>query len=620
MIFFTCISFDSSPYKVKERTHNKQFFLFRIVTKMTEYKPSSWNLNDLFPSIKSNEINKALQMIEENAEDIKSYRDKLSSSMDTQVFLELMDKREKTTRLTGRIGQFAGLSFSENTQNPDTQAFQAKVQGFMAKIWNDTMFFDLWFKQLSEDEVKRFLDIAGEYKHNLSEIRKFKPYTLSEAEEKIINTKNVTGVDTIRRLYNTITNKYVFGVEVEGEMKKISRGELMSLVQSPDPDLRARAYQELYRIFREDGPLLGQMYQSIVKDFGNEKLDMRGYTQPISWRNLNNGIPDSVINTLLEVSKDNTSVFQRFFKLKAKLLKMDRLRRYDIYAPISEVNKKYEYDYAVKLVLDSFKEFDPKIELLAKRILNEQHIDSEVRPNKRSGAFCSSADPAISPFVHVSYNRQVSDITTLAHELGHAIHAMLAEHHNVFDFHSTLPLAETASTFSEMLLIDKLLEEETNDAVKHNILFQQVADSYATIMRQIYFALFEVEAHTLINNDASVDELNKAYKKNLALQFGDSVEISDEFEWEWVSIPHIYSYPFYVYAYSFGKLLVLSLYKQYKKEGESFIPRYLEILSSGGSASPIDILNKAGVDIHKPEFWQGGYDVISDMISQLEKL
>jgi len=587
---------------------------------MTEYIPSSWNLGDLFPGLKSNEIDQSLKLIEEKTEEFKNYRDKLSSDMDLHDFMNLLKIREKTSRLAGRIGQFASLSFSENTQNQEAQTFQAKVQGFMAKIQNDTMFFDLWFKELSDEEARRFLDSAGEYEYFLTEIRKFKPFTLSEAEERIINTKNVTGVTSIRRLYSTITNKYKFNVEVNGELKKMSRGELMSLVESTDPDLRARAYQELYKVFGEDGSLLGQMYQSIVKDFGNEKIDMRGYSTPISWRNLNNGIPDTAINTLLEVSKENTDIFQRYFKLKAKLLRMDKLRRYDIYAPVSEASKEYDFDYAVKLVLNSFVEFNPKVGNLAKRIFDEKHIDSEVRPNKRSGAFCSSADPAISPFVHVSYNKKVSDITTLAHELGHAIHAMLAEHHNVFNFHSTLPLAETASTFSELLLVDKLLEEESDEDVIKNILFQQISDSYATIMRQIFFALFEVEAHSMIKNDASVEELNTAYMKNLSLHFGDSVEISDEFKWEWISIPHIYVYPFYVYAYSFGKLLVLSLYKQFKKEGQSFISPYLEILSSGGSASPVDILGKAGVDIHKPEFWQGGFDVISEQISQLEKL
>jgi oligoendopeptidase F len=181
-------------------------------------------------------------------------------------------------------------------------------------------------------------------------------------------------------------------------------------------------------------------------------------------------------------------------------------------------------------------------------------------------------------------------------------------------------LAETASTFAEMLLIDRMLEEETDEAVRRDIIFSQIDDAYATIMRQIFFALFEREAHGMIAKDASVDELAEAYMKNLETQFGDSLEVGEEFKWEWVSIPHIYHWPFYVYAYSFGQLLVLALYEQYKQEGESFIPRYLDILSAGGSMPPVEILDRAGVDVRKAEFWQGGFDVLSRMVDELEAI
>jgi oligoendopeptidase F len=197
---------------------------------------------------------------------------------------------------------------------------------------------------------------------------------------------------------------------------------------------------------------------------------------------------------------------------------------------------------------------------------------------------------------------------------------MLAAHHTLFTSFSSLPLAETASTFAEMVLIDKLLAEETDAGVRRDLLFKQVDDNYATIMRQIFFALFEREAHEMIASGASVSELAAAYMQNLHKQFGDTVDVAEEFKWEWVSIPHIYHTPFYVYAYAFGQLLVLALYQQFKKEGESFKPRYLEILAAGGSAAPMEILAKAGIDAARPEFWQGGFDVIAGMIDQLEKI
>ena len=228
--------------------------------------------------------------------------------------------------------------------------------------------------------------------------------------------------------------------------------------------------------------------------------------------------------------------------------------------------------------------------------------------------------PEMTPYVLLNYQGRARDVATLAHELGHAIHAMLAAHHTAFTYHSSLPLAETASTFGEMMLTEKLLAEEKDEAVRRDILFKQVDDAYATIMRQSYFALFEVQAHEMIQKNASVDELSAAYLDNLREQFGDAVEVTDEFKWEWVSIPHIYHTPFYVYAYAFGQLLVFSLYKQFKTEGDSFKPKYLRILSAGGSEAPAKILEEAGIDIRSARFWQGGFDVLSEMVDQLEKL
>jgi len=197
---------------------------------------------------------------------------------------------------------------------------------------------------------------------------------------------------------------------------------------------------------------------------------------------------------------------------------------------------------------------------------------------------------------------------------------MQAFDHNVFTFHSSLPMAENASTFAEMLLIDRLLEIEDDPAVRRDILFRQVDDAYATIIRQAFFAMFEVTAHDMVAEGATIDQLSEAYMENIDKQFGDAVELSDEFKWEWVSIPHFFHYPFYVYAYAFGQLLVLSLYKQFKAEGDSFKPRYVKILEAGGSASPADICAEAGLDITKPEFWQGGFDVIKEMVDQLEAI
>jgi oligoendopeptidase F len=584
------------------------------------YKQSPWSLTDLFPAIDSPALNGGFKQLENCVAGFEKFRADLKPEITTEHFMMILREAEDITRAAYRLYGFSGLAFGANTQDQPAQTLQARVQQFVAELQNRMLFFDLWWKDLDEVNAKRLLDASGDFRYYLEAMRLFKPHTLSEAEEKIVNIKNVTGSEALMNLYDSITNDYTFKLEVDGETKEMTRGELMSYVRQDDPDLRARAYQELYRVYGGSGRVLGQMYQTRVRDWRNENVSLRKYANPIAARNLGNDIPDDVVDTLLEVARNNAATFQRFFKIKARVLGMERLRRYDIYAPVSKSKKTYEFDAAFNMVLDSFNQFDPKFGTLAKRVFDDNHLDSEVRKGKRSGAFCWTVGPDLTPWVLVNYQGHGDDVATLAHELGHAIHSMLAEHHSIFTQQASLPLAETASTFGEMMLVDRLMSQESDPAVRRDMLFRQVDDSYATIMRQSYFAMFEKQAHEMIQNNASVDELAAAYMENLKQQFGDAVELSDEFKWEWVSIPHIYHTPFYVYAYAFGQLLVLSLYKQFKAEGESFKPRYTKILEMGASESPEKILQKAGIDIHSAAFWQGGFDVIKGLVDQLEQM
>jgi oligoendopeptidase F len=478
----------------------------------------------------------------------------------------------------------------------------------------------LWWKKLDQATADRLMASSGDLKYWLEEMRHYTPHTLSELEEKVINVKNVTGFNALITLYDSITNRYSFKVEIDGEKKDLTRGELMVYARHHDPDLRSAIYQELYKVYGDDGPILGQIYQTVVRDWANENIDLRNYHNPISVRNLRNDVPDKAVDVLLEVCEKNAPVFQRFFDLKAKWIKTDQLRRYDIYAPVAQADKTYTFQDSVEMVLDAFQRFDPRIAKLAEKIIAEGHVDSEVRKGKRGGAFCWSVDNKLSPWVLLNYQGTADSVATMAHELGHGIHSLLAQDHSIFTFHSSLPLAENASTFGEMLLIDKLLSQEEDPAVRRDILFKQVDDAYATIMRQSFFALFEREAHGMIKDGAIIDDLSQMYLENLKKQFGDAVSVSDEFRWEWVSIPHFYHTPFYVYAYAFGQLLVLSLYQRYQQEGDSFKPGYIKILEAGGSQAPAEILSKAGIDIKSPAFWQGGFDVIDGMVKELEAL
>ncbi len=584
------------------------------------FTQEKWSLEDLYPDFDSPELEASYTALDEQITAFEAFRPKLKADMDVEDFMEMLEASEKSTHIAHKLYSFAGLAFTADTQDQVAQSAQSRAEQFLAEVENRTLFFSLWWKELDAEIAERFMDVAGDYRYYLEQIRNFKPHTLTEAEEKILNIKNITGSSALITLYDAITNRYIYKLEIDGEEKEMTRGELMSYARNADPDLRAAAYQELYRVYGEDGPILGQMYQTRARDWGNENLKLRSFANPISARNLGNDIPDEAVDTLLDVCEKNADIFQRYFKLKAKHIGVEKLRRYDIYAPVVKSEKKYDFDEAGKMVMKSFATFDPKLASLAQRVFDDKHLDSEVRKGKRGGAFCWSVTPEMSPWVMLNYQGNADDVATMAHELGHAIHSMLAEHHTIFTFHSSLPLAETASTFGEMMLVDQLLENETNESVRRDLLFRQVDDSYATIMRQAFFALFERKAHKMAAENASVDEIAAAYMENLASQFGDSIEVSEEFKWEWVSIPHIYHTPFYVYAYAFGQLLVLSLYKQFKEEGESFKPRYLKLLSAGGSEAPEKILQEAGIDIRDANFWQGGFEVIKDLVAQLEEL
>ncbi len=585
-----------------------------------QYQQTRWSLKALFPAPEDPQINQTIAKLEETTATIETLRPALSADIDGSDFAAVVQKIETFTELTHRLGAYGQLWFSEDTQNQAALAFMGRMEQLITEAHNRILFFSLWWKSLDDETAHRLLPYAGDARYSLEQERLFKDYTLSEPEEKIINIKDVNGVNALTTLYDMITNKFVFELEVEGEKKQLTRGELMTYVREPDPALRQAAYQELYRVYGQQDAVLAQIYIHRVRDWASENLKLRRINSPIAVRNLANDIPNEVVDTLLGVCAEQAPMFHRYFKLKAQWLNMPKLRRYDLYAPLKTTSsKKVPYADAVALVLDSLNKFSPVIGRCARQVFDDGHIDSEVRANKRSGAFCASILPGVTPWILANYTGEPREVATLAHELGHAIHALMAADHSVLTFHSALPLAETASVFAEMLLTDRLLAEEKDPQLRRDLLAEAIDDAYATILRQAYFVLFERDAHQSIADGAAMNDLNELYFSNLAQQFGDSLEVSDDFQREWICIPHIYHTPFYCYAYSFGQLLALSLYQQYKIENESFKPTLHKILAYGGSASPSHILTEAGIDMSSPDFWRGGFKFIESMIDELEQ-
>ncbi|MFZ8922547.1 MAG: M3 family oligoendopeptidase [Nitrosopumilaceae archaeon] len=589
---------------------------------MPEYQLGEWDLSKIAKSPKSPQFQQKIKEIHTLSQKFEKIKSQLDPKMPSKKFMKILEEIETISEKMSMIGGYASLSYSADTQSDEATSLLTTISKLGSDISNKILFFDLWWKtQVDEKNAKRLIKDSGELSEYLNHKRLIAKYSLSEPEEKIINTLDVTGISALVKLYDKITNAYKYKMKIGSKTKILTREELTNFVRSTNAKTRESAYKTLLTKYSENKGVIGEIYQNIVLNWRHEGVDIRGYKSPISMRNIGNDVDDETIESLLQVCRKNSPVFQKFFLQKAKMLKMKKLRRYDLYAPASSKikEKKYPYDKSVKLVFESLGKFSPKLENYAKNVFDEKHIDSSIRPGKRDGAFCSTLTPKITPFVLINFTGKSRDVFTLAHELGHAVHSQAAQDRSILVQDAPLPLAETASTFSELLLYDNI-SSEISDNEKKIMLSEKIDDLYATIMRQSFFTIFEKDAHEQIGNGTTIDEISKTYLKNLKEQFGNSVVLSDDFAIEWSCIPHFYHTPFYCYAYSFGNLLALSLFQRYKKEGRDFEPHYISILAAGGSKKPETLLDEHGLDIRSPKFWQEGFDYIATQVKELESL
>jgi oligoendopeptidase F len=589
---------------------------------MSSYQLGKWDLTKLVKNPKSPAFQKQIKELENQAIKFEKIKSKLNPKMSSKQFMNILHQVEEISESMSKIGGYASLSYSSDTQSDEATSLMTKMSKLGAEISNKILFFDLWWKtQVDEKNAKRLMKDAGEITEYLSHKRLFAKYALSEPEERIINTLDVTGISALVKLYDKITNSFEYKMKIGNKTKVMTREELTNYVRSTNPKIRETAYKTILSKYSDNKGVVGEIYQNIVQNWKDEGIEIRGYKSPISMRNIGNDIDDKTIESLLAICKKNSPVFQKFFVQKAKMLKMKKLRRYDLYAPAAAniKEKNYSYDKSVKLVFESLGKFSSTLEEYARKVFDENHIDSDVRQGKRDGAFCSTLTPKITPYVLVNFTGKSRDVFTLAHELGHAVHSQAAQDRSILVQDAPLPLAETASTFSELLLYDNI-SNKISDNEKKIMLSEKIDDLYATILRQSFFTIFEVDVHKQIGEGTTIDEISKTYLNNLKIQFGNSVSLSDDFAIEWSCIPHFYHTPFYCYAYSFGNLLALSLFQRYKKEGKDFVPAYISILAAGGSKKPEKLLSEYGFDISSPKFWQEGFDYVKEQVKTLSSL
>jgi oligoendopeptidase F len=364
--------------------------------------------------------------------------------------------------------------------------------------------------------------------------------------------------------------------------------------------------------------VLGQIYRSVVDDWREENVGIRKYREPIQVRNIANDIPDQAVDTLLEVCEKHHHLFHRFFEVKKKRLNLATFSRFDLYAPVKPGDEEIDYDQGMRMVLESFREFAPEFEQFTRQLIDANHIHSRCQKNKRGGAFCSYTGARVMPYVLLNYAGKTRDVSTLAHELGHAIHGMLAREQTEMTYIASLPMAETASIFAEMLLSEKLMARYPERAAEMS--FQKLEDIYASVVRQAGFVAFEKKAHRMLEGGGTVEEISQVYIDDLRRQLGDKLPVDEVFRHEWSYIPHIFHTPFYCYAYAFGNLLTLGLYQLYKENGASFGPKIISMLARGGSDSPQNLAQSLGIDLCSAAFWEKCFKQVEVMVDRVQEL
>ena len=581
-----------------------------------------WDLNELFNSIDDPRIDQVLKDSHAQAEAfVDRYRGKLAE-LSPEALAEAYNTLESISGPLYRVGQFVHLLNAVDTANDQIKATLAKVEQASSTTSNLLVFFGLELGNLSPEHFARFegAEALADFSYKITKLRKNACYNLSEKEEQIINLKDLNGSNAHQKLYNELSASFSFEFELDGEVQTLNGDQLRALRQHPDADVRRRAMKMFFSRYADNALVINHLYNALVKDYGIE-IGLRGYENPISVMNTRNDLSDEAIQALNDVTTESYSLVNRYYKLKAKMLGLKDMTLADIYAPLPQASKFYPFEEARQLVLDGFQAFDVDFHAKAKLMFNENRIDAPVESRKRGGAFCASSTPDLRPYVLLNYTGKVRDVSTMAHELGHAIHAMFSSGQKLMNYHSILPLAETASIFSEMVLTDSLLKKESDVEVKKSMLSGKLEDIFASSHRQNMFSSFEISSHAAINDRLqSAQELCDLYTVEINKMFGDSVTFTPEYAWEWSSIPHIFNTPFYVYAYNFGNLLVLALYQQYLEEGEAFKPKYKQFLSLGSSASPADITAVVGADINDPGFWRKSLKYIESLVDQLEAL
>lgn len=581
-----------------------------------------WNLADLYAGANDPRIGDDLARASQLAEEFaRRFRGRVASLAPGEL-AEALRGYEALMEIAYRPQMYASLSFSGQTDDEKAQALLDRTRQATTEAFNQVRFFDVELKRLPDDAFGRLLqapELAG-YRHHLGSLRRLAPFTLSEAEEKLAEVKNLTGRAAFGQLYTEVCGRIRIPLEVEGERKEVNVAEARALRSSPDRELRRRATDGLMKAFEDQSHVLNFCFNTLFQDHALE-VRARRFPSVEEPTYLEDELSKEVVERLMATTERHYPLAQRYMRLKARALGLTDFASHDLLAPLTRSERKVPFAEGRQMVVDAFQSFDPKFAAIAQEFFDRRWIDALPRKGKRDGAFCSGMLPSLHPYVLLNYNERIEDVSTLAHELGHGIHFYLSRRNTPVNFWATTPMAETASVFGELLLMRRLLSAEEDRETRRSLLAVRIEDILSTVFNQVAYTRWEQKAHSRrAGGVVPAEDYCTLWMDERRRLYGDAVRFLPQDRWGWISIGHFVHYRFYCYSYAFGQLLVLALFRKYQEEGSRFVPRYIELLSSGCSDTPQRLLAGVGVDLADPSFWERGFETLAGLLDEFEAL
>jgi oligoendopeptidase F len=575
-----------------------------------------WDLTDLIAGAEGDSTEALLERALERADAFaERYRGALET-IDGTGLAEAMGELAAIYDLVGRADSYASLDFSTDTADPARGALLARVEERSTVIATRLLFFELEWAALSADRVEELLAHDGlEFcRHHLRTARRYRPHLLSEPEEQIFTEKSISGTHAWARLFGELTS----AIEVQLE-ETVTLDVALARLASPSREVRRDSAAAVTRALEPGLRTRAFIFNTLLVDKATDDR-LRAYENWLAARNLANEASDESVAALVAAVVNRYELARRWYRLKAKLLGIDRLADYDRMAPLAADEEHVEWRAARELVLDAYSSFSPTLGEVAERFFDERWIDAPPVHGKRGGAFCAYTVPSVHPYVLLNFTGRRRDVLILAHELGHGVHAALAARQGIFHQGTPLTLAETASVFGEALTFGRLLDASPTPAARLALLAEDIEGAIATVFRQVAMNRFEELVHTERREvgELAVERFGELWAQTQTALLGDAVEVTDDYRCWWSYIPHFINTPGYVYAYSYGQLLALSVYDRYLSEGPGFEARYRELLASGGSRSPEELGEIVGIDLRDPGFWERGLDLVERRLEAAE--